>query len=121
MNTSEIKFLIDVGVGKEVENYIGQQGYDMKAIRLLDPGMPDEEIILLAYREERMVITMDKDFGELVYHGTKKHCGVLLLRLEDAAGTEKARVIASILQYHAAQLDSHFCVFQKGKLRIRIR
>jgi len=121
VKSPEIKFLIDVGVGKDVEDYIIQQGYDVKAIRLLDPSMPDEEIILLAYREERMVITMDKDFGELVYQSTKKHCGVLLLRLEDATGTEKVHIIANILHHHADQLDSHFCVFQKGRLRIRIR
>ena len=48
--------------------------------------MEDEKIIRTAFLENRMVITMDKDFGELVYHSSMKHSGVLLLRLEDATG-----------------------------------
>jgi predicted nuclease of predicted toxin-antitoxin system len=58
-------------------------------VRDIDARMEDEEIIRTAVTENRMVITMDKDFGELVYHSSMEHSGVLLLRLEDATGTEK--------------------------------
>ena len=45
--------------------------------------MEDEKIIRIAAKENRVVITMDKDFEELVYHSSMQHSGVLLLRLED--------------------------------------
>ena len=116
---SPLKFLIDVGVGKHVEKYLCEQGHDVVSISSIDPSMSDEHIIRLAVQEGRIVITMDKDFGELVYRFARSHCGVMLLRLEDAAGREKTLVVTYILEHYADQLQNHFCVFQRGKLRIR--
>ena len=45
MNFSELKFLVDVGVGKEIESYLLKEGYDTKAVRDIDSGMEDEQII----------------------------------------------------------------------------
>lgn len=63
-----MKILTDVGVGKAVENYLQQEGHDVLAVRDIDPDMPDDDILALAVQEQRLVITMDKGFGELVYH-----------------------------------------------------
>ena len=119
MSASELKFLVDVGIGKKVEAYLLEKRYDTKAVRSLDQRMPDQEIIRLAALEKRIVITMDKDFGELVYHSGMKHCGILLLRLEDATGSEKQQVIAKILTKYADNLTNHFCVYQNKKFRFR--
>jgi len=59
--------------------------------------MDDDKILGLAASENRMVITMDKDFGELVYRSGLVHCGVLLLRLEDARADEKVKTVEKIL------------------------
>ena len=45
MNSSELRFLVDVGVGKGIEQYLREEGYDTKAVRDIDPRMEDEEII----------------------------------------------------------------------------
>ena len=119
MKGSTLKFLVDVGVGKKVEEYLQEQGYDTKAVRAIDTRMPDKEIIRLAASERRMVVTMDKGFGELVYHSTMKHTGVLLLRLEDATGLEKLQVVREILDNYSDQMKNHFCVYQNKKFRIR--
>lgn len=119
MSSSELKFLVDVGVSKQVEEYLQEQGYDTKTVRAIDSRMFDNEIIRLATSEGRMVITMDKDFGELVYHSAMKHCGVLLLRLEDATGSAKLKVVSDILRNHSDKMKEHFCVFQKNKFRVR--
>jgi predicted nuclease of predicted toxin-antitoxin system len=119
MSTIELKFLVDVGVGRTVEEFLLEKGYDTKAVRSLDQGMPDQEIIRLATSERRMVITMDKDFGELVYHSGMDHCGILLLRLEDATGVEKRRVISRILAKYSDKMENNFCVYQNNKFRIR--
>jgi len=44
VSTGELKFLVDVGVGKKVEEYLLEKGYDIKAVRSLDQRMPDQEI-----------------------------------------------------------------------------
>ena len=119
MNAGELKFLVDVGVGRKVEDYLLEKGYDIKAVRSIDQRMPDQEIIRLAISERRIVITMDKDFGELVYHSGLNHSGILLLRLEDASGVEKQRVISEILAKYSNKMKNHFCVYQNKKFRIR--
>ena len=119
MNSFELRFLIDVGVGTGIEKYLREEGYDTKAVRDIDPRMEDEEIIRTAVSEDRMIVTMDKDFGELVYHFSMRHCGVLLLRLEDATGTEKLQVVKHIIENYPSQIRNGFCVFQNGRLRIR--
>ena len=68
MSESQLKFLVDVGVGIKVESWLIEQGYDTKSIRNIDPRMPDQKILKIAVHENRMVLTMDKDFGELVYN-----------------------------------------------------
>ena len=119
MNSSELKFLVDVGVGKGIERYLQEEGYDAKAVRDIDPCMEDEEIIRTAVSENRMVITMDKDFGELVYHSSMEHSGVLLLRLEDATGAEKLQVVKHIMKNYLDRIKNCFCVFQNDKFRIK--
>jgi len=119
MNPSELKFLIDVGVGRKVEVYLKSQGYDTKTVRDIDPRMEDKEIIRTAVSENRMVVTMDKDFGELVYHSSMRHSGVLLLRMEDAAAQEKLQIIKNILTNYSEQIKNCFCVFQNDRFRIR--
>jgi len=47
----------------------------------------------LALSEGRIIVTMDKDFGELVYRKKQKHLGVLLLRMEDAKKAEKLSAV----------------------------
>jgi predicted nuclease of predicted toxin-antitoxin system len=111
--------MIDVGVGRAVEDWLRAAGYDVLAVRDLDPGMSDENILARAAAEQRLVITMDKDFGELVYRSGHAHAGVLLLRLEDESSAHKVAVVEQIFTPHANQLQGRFAVYQKGILRIR--
>ncbi len=119
MSHEGLKFLVDVGVGRKVEKWLLSHGYDIKCARNVDPRMLDKEILKIAVAEKRMVITMDKDFGELVYNSGLPHAGVLLLRLEDAKSNEKVKIVEKILEKYSDKLLNRFCVFKDGKLRIR--
>lgn len=110
---------MDVGVGKIAEMQLIHDGYDVVSVRDLDPRMTDSDILQMAVNDQRIVITMDKDFGELVYREGLFHVGVLLFRLEDATGHEKAAVLHTLLAQYANKINGHFCVYQNGRLRIR--
>ena len=114
-----MKFLVDVGVGKKVESWLKKNGFDVLSVRDIDSCAKDSQILYWAVDQQRMVITMDKDFGELVYNTGMHHAGVLILRLEDADGDTKVKVIQKILTEYYDRIESHFCVFQEGRLRIR--
>lgn len=119
MSQINIKFLVDVNIGRSVEEWLLENGYDMKAVRDINPRMLDRDILKIAVSEHRMVITMDRDFGELVYNSGMSHSGVLLLRLEDATANEKVEILEKILVLYWDKLLNNFCVFQHGKIRIR--
>ena len=119
MSTSDLKFLVDVGVGKKVEDFLYKSGYDVLPVRKINPRMSDSEIIGIAAKDNRIIITMDKDFGELVYNSGLIHKGILLLRTENCTGDKKAKILSEILINYSSELEENFCVFSKDRLRIR--
>ena len=116
---SNYSFVVDVGVGKVIENWLSGESYKIFAIRLLNAEMEDQAIVELAFEEDTIIITMDKDFGDLIYKENKHHKGILLLRLEDAVAEEKLAVLQSLFPTHLYAIKNKFAVFQNGKLRIR--
>jgi predicted nuclease of predicted toxin-antitoxin system len=114
-----VKFLVDVGVGKGVEIWLEEAGYDVLSMRKINCRAQDIEILRLAVEEQRMILTMDKDFGDLVYNSGMPHAGVLLLRLENATGEQKAEIVKKIIRAYSDKITGNFCVFQEGKLRIK--
>lgn len=81
--------------------------------------MPDIDILAWAVRDGRLVVTMDKDFGELVHRSGQSHAGVLLLRLDAMRTSEKVQIVSDIFANHGHELEGRFTVFQNSRLRIR--
>jgi predicted nuclease of predicted toxin-antitoxin system len=114
-----VRFLVDYNVGRAVVDFLRQASYDTAFVGDVDPRMSDADILLWAVREQRIVVTMDADFGELVYHSGHPHVGVLFLRMPSARRDTKVRVVRWILENHASDLPGRFCVYDAGLLRIR--
>jgi len=111
--------LVDVSVGVAVQEWLRQGGFDSVAVRDIDASMPDIDILAWAVREQRLVVTQDKDFGELVFLSGQPHAGVLLLRVEDARSDEKVQIVEALFASYGDQLPGRFSVYQDGRLRIR--
>lgn len=116
---TQIKFVVDVGVGRSIENWLTSQSFSVFSIGLINAEMTDAEILQLAFNENAILITMDKDFGELIFKNHSLHTGVLLLRLEDAVVREKLSTVQNIIPEHLQNLKDNFSVYQNGKLRVR--
>ena len=114
-----MNILVDVSAGQAVTDALAALGHDTVAVRDRDPTMADPDILAWAVAEQRLVVRMDKDFGELVYRSGQSHTGVLLLRLGASRGAERARVVTEIFTQYGDQLPGHFSVYQDGRLRIR--
>ncbi len=105
---ASVKFIIDVGVVRSIEEWLSSQNFKVLAIRFINPEMKDFQIIQLANLEDGIIIKMDKDFGELVFKENKTHKGILLLRLEDAVSEEKLAAIQNIILEHLESLKNNF-------------
>ena len=74
---------------------------------------------MIAVEDDRILITQDKDFGELVYLQKKLHAGIILLRLLGLKPKRKAEIVLSIIQQHENELYKSFTVIQQGLVKIR--
>ncbi len=93
-----MNFLADENLGILVPKYLQDQGFNIVAIREISPGADDIDVLKLANEQDRILITLDKDFGELVFKEKLLHSGVLLLRLEDESIEIKKKVLLNILK-----------------------
>jgi predicted nuclease of predicted toxin-antitoxin system len=102
-----------------VEEWLPSADHNVLPVRSLNSAMTDSDIPTLAVQDQRLIIPMDKDFGELVVHSRRPHAGGLLLRLDDADSAEKVQVVSDIFQNHSDLLTGNYCVYQNGRLRVR--
>jgi len=116
----EIRFLADVNVEKPIVDYIVQQGYDIKWIPDYQCAMTDETLLDLARTESRILITNDKDFGELVFLQKRLHAGVILFRVKGQTSAYKVRLFKKLLMGYKNKLLNHFTVVTKTKLRFAL-
>ena len=93
-------------------------GHDVLSVRDLDPRAPDETVLRWAVEQQRLLVTMDKDFGEMAARTPGAHGGVLVLRTEAAAGEEKAQVLRNILRTHGEAVIGRLSVYRAGRLRL---
>ena len=112
-----MKFLVDVCVGKSVADWLVSEGYDVLEVRKINPFLSDEEILQLAVKESRILITMDKDFSELSVIYSRKHAGIV--RLENLPIKERIAHLKRIIQHYKDILKKKGIIIQKGsKIRI---
>jgi predicted nuclease of predicted toxin-antitoxin system len=81
-----------------------------------DPG--DEDILARAHADGRILVTLDKDFGELAILHSTPHCGIL--RLVNIAARQQAAVALHVLAQHGVELQSGaIATAERGRLRLR--
>ncbi len=113
------QFIVDECTGRSVVHYLRENGFDVIGVTEVMPQATDSDILQRAVDENRIVITNDKDFGDMVYRDRREHCGVILLRLSDDRAAQKVRVLAAVLSEHADKISQHFVVVTEDTIRIR--
>ena len=83
------------------------------------PGATDEEILNRAYLEHRVLLTEDKDFGELVYRLRRPARGIVLLRFDIDDRAHKAPRLQDMLRQEEGRLNGLFVVLEIDKMRTR--
>ena len=114
-----MNLVADEGIDKPIVDALRNKGFDVIYILETNPGAEDDFILTLAYAQKRILITQDKDFGELVYRLKQAYYGVILIRLQGYAPDLKAEIITSLLLQHANELVGAFTVIQPNAIRIR--
>jgi predicted nuclease of predicted toxin-antitoxin system len=116
-----MNLVCDEGVEREIVDRLRAEGHDVVYIAELNPGIADDEVLDHANASAAVLVTTDKDFGELLYRLGRIHGGVVLTRLAGLSPEAKAATVARVFRDHAHELAAAFCVIAPGAVRIRRR
>lgn len=111
--------LVDESGDVAIVRTLREVGHDVLSIAETHAGATDQEVVGLAAREHRVLLTEDKDFGQLVYASACRHCGVILLRYPFPLARRISIQLADILDHHAEQVAGAFSVIQPGRTRFQ--
>ncbi len=114
---NKIKFLANVNVEKPLIDFLIEKGFDIKWVTNIDKRMPDDRVCEIANSEQRVIITNDKDFGEIVFYQKKIVYGIILLRVTGQNSSEKIILLKELLENYMDKITNHFVVLTKKKLR----
>jgi len=113
-----MKFLVDVNASGVLSTLLVELGHEVACVKDVNPRMGDDEIIAWAVREERVIVTTDNDFEQMIWLQQKNHCGVL--RLENLPRAERKQLLQEVLINHNQDLELGAVVIAtKQKIRIR--
>lgn len=118
MAVVSLRFLADESCDFSVVRALRTRGYDVYAVSEVTTRSIDRELIDQAYRENRILITEDKDFGWLVYVSRANSAGVILIRYPGNARSELAKTISTLVIERGEELAGAFIVVQPGQIRI---
>ena len=113
-----MKILLDACVSIRVVEQLKSAGHEVEWVGDWEKDPGDEEILERAFSGKKVLVTLDKDFGELVIVQNKPHCG--MLRLVDLTIQQQAISCVEIFRKYEKQLaEGAILTIEPGRLRIR--
>jgi predicted nuclease of predicted toxin-antitoxin system len=116
-----LKLLANENVQRLLVAKLRDRGHDIRWVLEESRGIDDPHVLREALSEGRVLLTWDKDFGELVYRqGKSASNGVILLRVFDTKSqAEVVELIVPILEAHESSWPGHFSVIDRSRVRVR--
>ena len=110
------KLLLDENIGLRAYYELKNRGYHVQSVLMERRGIPDEEIVRIAMERNKVIVTMDKDFGYLAQAYNPP--GVVILRLKDPRIPNRIRAILRALNL-GEQLYGHVTIVTETRIRKR--
>ena len=114
-----MRFLADESCDGALVRAMREAGHDVTSVRDTMRGATDRSVLDAALNEQRLLLTEDKDFGELVFAAGASALGVLLLRYPAAARLRLARRVIDYVTVRATELVGSFVVIGPSRARIK--
>jgi predicted nuclease of predicted toxin-antitoxin system len=114
-----MKIMADESVDFPIIRKLRENNFDVVAVVEVCPSVSDEEVLNLANQLQGIILTADKDFGELSFRFKKVSYGIVLLRFAGITNPEKAALTLNVVKTYGSELYNKFCVVSKDAIRIR--
>jgi predicted nuclease of predicted toxin-antitoxin system len=116
-----MNLVADEGVDKAIVDGLRTGGFRVAYFAEEGAGSDDTEVLAAADTAQSLLLTCDKDFGELVFRNRLSTAGVVLIRLEGLTAESKASVVAQAISEHGQEMLQAFTVISPGLMRVRPR
>ena len=113
-----MRFIVDECTGPSVAAWLREEGHDVFSVYDSARGSDDVMILNMALRENRVLITNDRDFGEMIFRLNMPHCGIVFLRLADNRSSSKIHILEKLLAGHQDIIEGNFITITEKKIRI---
>lgn|SRR5574341_451922 len=114
---SGLHFLADESCDFAVVRALRAEGYDVLAVSEYMQQSVDSDLLEQAHRENRILLTEDKDFGWLVFASHSDSAGVILIRFPANRRSTLAQAVLQLVREHGVELENAFVVVQPGQVR----
>jgi predicted nuclease of predicted toxin-antitoxin system len=111
-------FLADESCDFAVVRALRGAGHDVAAVTETRSGASDEEVVQLALDEQRVLLTEDRDFGQLVFASSVSPPGVIYIRFPAVARGAMAADVLQVVDRYGNALVGRFLVVQPGRVRV---
>jgi predicted nuclease of predicted toxin-antitoxin system len=114
-----MRLLLDANVHRDLTRILQDLGHDVETIAATRfRSSPDPEILTIAFQANRVLVTNDRDFGELVFKHKRPHRGVIYLRLATTLAPEIAIRIQDVIESGLLDYEG-FVVATERRMRLR--
>lgn len=114
-----MNLVADENIDRGIVERLRSDGHSVDWVAELSPSVSDEDVLQQAASGGAVLVTEDKDFGELVHRRGLAHAGVLLVRLEGLDNATKAELVSQAVRENEAELPGAFAVLTPDTLRLR--
>jgi len=115
-----VRLLADENVPRASIRKLRSAGHEVLAVAEELSGLPDADVLRVAAEREALLITFDSDFGTLIFRGEPIHtAGIVFLRFIPRSPEEPAELLLSVLDRFEGQLQEHFSVVDRDRIRQR--
>ncbi len=119
MNDVELRFLADESCDFGVVRALRSAGYDVVALTEITTRSVDDDVIAQSYDQKRILLTEDRDFGQLVFASRADSAGVILIRFPGNARKSLQTTIVELIRERENEIRNAFVVVQPGHIRVR--
>jgi predicted nuclease of predicted toxin-antitoxin system len=114
-----VRFIIDENISPSIGNALQQAGHDVIAAAIVCPGQPDRDVVRIAQAEARIVISEDKDFGELAFRDGLFPISLIRIALPASTPADKTTRLLDVLNTEAHRIVGMLLVIEPLRIRTR--
>ena len=113
-----MRLLLDANISIRLIASLKALGHDVASMFESNPNTTDQAVLIKACEEQRVLVTYDKDFGELAIKQEQKHYGIILLRTRDESYLTQQKILKKFIQsYTEIEIQKYFWVVDESTVR----